>query len=141
MKVNSILYHPSSVNNLKKNNHKGHLLDFKTLLENADKKISPLSSSLSIPSMELEEINQIRSLGVKTSEEVLNLLEDYQKAMANHQIPLDRIEPLIQSLSKGVSQLQILTDRVPASDPLRKILTDVGIISAVEIERYYRGGY
>ncbi len=141
MKVNSIFYHPSSVNNLKKNNHKGHPLDFKTLLENADKKISSLSSSLSIPSMELEEINQIRSLGVKTSEEVLNLLEDYQKAMANRQIPLDRIEPLIQSLSKGVGQLQILTDRVPASDPLRKILTDVGIISAVEIERYYRGGY
>lgn len=141
MKINSILYNTSSLNHLERNDHQGNALDFKTMLENSDKKISSLAAPLSIPPMGLEEIYQIRSLGIKTSEEVLYLLEDYQKVMADPQIPLESIEPLIQSLSKEVNQLQILSERIPASDPLRRIITELGILSTVEVEKYYRGGY
>lgn len=150
MKINPIIYDPSSVNGFKKNDPNGNGLDFKTLLKNAEIRVegeiqkvsSPFSvTSLSTPFNELEDINHIRSLGIKTSEGVLHLLEEYHKAIINDQIPLEKIDPLIQSLSREVSRLQILSERIPESDPLRKILTELGVISAVEVEKYYRERY
>jgi hypothetical protein len=68
-------------------------------------------------------------------------LEEYKNAMGDPEMPLKKIDPLIQSLSQGMQDLNTLSAKLSPSDPLQKILTEVGIVSAVEIEKFRRGEY
>jgi hypothetical protein len=87
------------------------------------------------------QINETRSKGVETTEKTLDLLERYQKAIADPQMPLKRINEFIDSLSLEVKSLNSLSEKLPPVDPLQKIMTEVGILSAVEIEKFNRGEY
>jgi hypothetical protein len=69
------------------------------------------------------------------------MLEQYQKAIGNPEMSLRQVESLARSLSQGVSRLETVAEKVASSDPLRKIMTDVGIVSTVEIEKFNRGEY
>jgi hypothetical protein len=90
---------------------------------------------------EWNDISQIRSQGIRASENTLKILEEYRRAMAHVQLPLKKIDPMIQSLSQEVDHLNILSGKLSPSDPLKEILTELGIVSAVEIEKYRRGEY
>ncbi len=79
--------------------------------------------------------------GILATEKTLGILEAYQRALSNSEVPLKRMEPLIQFLSQDLDRLVSLSERLPSSHPLKNILTDAGILSAVEIERFYRGDY
>jgi hypothetical protein len=84
---------------------------------------------------------QIRLQGIQSTEKTLDILEQYQKAMANPNLSLKNIYPLIQSLSQELQGLNVLSAKLPPSDPLQSILTHTGIVSAVEIEKFHRGEY
>jgi Class II flagellar assembly regulator len=88
-----------------------------------------------------EQINQIRSQGVERAENTLTILEQYQKAMGDPQTSLKNVNGLIQSLSQEVNGLHRLSEKLPSSDPLQKIMNEIGIVSAVEIEKFNRGEY
>ena len=88
-----------------------------------------------------EQIDQIRSLGVERAENTLTILEQYQKAMDDPQLTLKNVDRLVQSLSQEVSGLNRLSEKLPNSDPLQKIMNEIGIVSAVEIEKFNRGEY
>ena len=88
-----------------------------------------------------EEINQIRSQGVERSENTLTILEQYQKAMSDPQKTLKNVNGLVQSLSQEVDGLNRLSEKLPSSDPLQKIMNEISIVSAVEIEKFNRGEY
>ena len=83
----------------------------------------------------------MRSQGVKVAESTLGILEEYQKAIGDPQKTPRQIDPLVQSLSEEVKSLKMLAEKVPPSDPLQKIMTDLGIVSTVEIEKFNRGEY
>lgn len=85
--------------------------------------------------------SQARFQGIKAAENTLNLLEKYQKAMGDPQMTLRKVDGLVQSLSQEVNDLISLSDKLPASDPLKKIMNEIGIVSTVEIEKFYRGEY
>lgn len=86
-------------------------------------------------------LDPTRSQSIETTTTILNLLEQYQKAMANPEISLKKIGPFIQSLSQEVFRLNTLSEKLSPSDPLQRILTELGIISTVEIEKFNRGDY
>ena len=86
-------------------------------------------------------LDPTRSQFIETTTSILNLLEQYQKAIANPEISLKKIDPFIQALSQEVSQLNGLSEKLSPSDPLQKILTELGIVSTVEIEKFNRGDY
>jgi len=88
-----------------------------------------------------DEINQIRSQGVERSENTLTILEQYQKAMSDPQKTLKNVNGLVQSLSQEVDGLNRLSEKLPSSDPLQKIMNEISIVSAVEIEKFNRGEY
>jgi hypothetical protein len=90
---------------------------------------------------ELKDSAQVRLQGIQSTEKTLELLEQYQKAMADPDQSLKNIHPLIQSLSQELQGLHILSEKLSPSDPLQSILTNTGIVSAVEIEKFYRGEY
>ncbi len=100
---------------------------------------------LSIPSMNLApqaaDSTALRSQGIGATEKTLELLEQYQKAMANPEISLKEVDPLVQSLSRETKDLAGWAEKLSPSDPLHKILTDLGILASVEVEKFNRGDY
>jgi hypothetical protein len=92
-------------------------------------------------SLDTGRISETRSKGLEATEKTLDLLERYQKAIADPQVPLKKVNEFIDSLSLEVKSLNALSGNLPPVDPLQKIMTEVGIISAVEIEKFKRGEY
>jgi hypothetical protein len=90
---------------------------------------------------EQSEVPQARSQGIKAAENALSLLERYQEAIADPQMTLKKVDPLVQSLSQNVNDLISLSDKLPASDPLRKIISEIGIVSMVEVQKFNAGEY
>jgi hypothetical protein len=131
------------------------LKDANVKLNHASQRISPspheggvnelsspaLSASSVSYLLKSEDIAQIRSQSIQATENTLKVLEEYENAMVDPEMPLKKIDPLIQSLSQEVQNLNILSEKLSPSDPLQKILTEVGIVSAVEIEKFRRGEY
>jgi hypothetical protein len=98
-------------------------------------------SSLPFIMSKLGEVTQARLQGIEAAEGALSLLEQYQEAMADPDVSLKKVDPVVQFLSKEVNGLNLLSERLSPSDPLQKILTEVGIVSTVEIEKFRRGEY
>ena len=100
---------------------------------------------LSIPSVNLAthaaEPSALRSQGIGATEKTLELLEQYQRALADPKISLKEANPLVQSLSREMKDLAGWAGKLSSSDPLQKILTDLGILASVEVEKFNRGDY
>jgi hypothetical protein len=91
--------------------------------------------------MEVQPAGQLRDQGVSAAEKTLDLLGQYQKALADPAQSLKQINPLVESLSQKVEHLQTLTQQIAESDPLQKIIREVGVVSAAEIAKFNRGDY
>lgn len=159
MDIKKIINGTTSITGLnQKRKNQPSQLDFRKVLKDAKSNISvagqsppspskgveeiPTDPSFVIPALsEPEQINQIRSQGVKKAENTLNILEQYQKAVGDPQMTLKKVNRFIQSLSQEVSGLNRLSEKLPTSDPLQKIMNEIGIVSAVEIEKFNRGEY
>ena len=163
MKIKEILQQPSRLPNLKKGDKaEGREVDFDRFLKDARAERSeghktaspsppgPETENLSIPLwpvlsvnslQEIKDVNPVRSQGFQVIENVLGVLERYQKALGDPRISLRQMDPLVRSLSEEVRSLNALVERVPSSDPLQKIMTDLGVVSTVEIEKFNRGEY
>ena len=89
----------------------------------------------------LPETSTLRSQGALATEKTLDLLEQYQTAMADPKISLKEISPLAQSLSQEIKGLTQWAPQLSPSDPLQKIIAEVGIVSSVEVEKFNRGDY
>ena len=83
----------------------------------------------------------LRSQGVQAAEKTLTLLEEYQRAIDNPRVTLREIHPLVQSLAEETRGLNQWVVELPPSDPLKKIMTEVGILSSIEVGRFNRGDY
>jgi hypothetical protein len=82
-----------------------------------------------------------RSQGVQATERTLDLLEQYQKALSDPGVSLKEVYPLVQALRQEVQGMNRWTDQLPSSDPLRKVMGAIEILSNVEIEKFNRGDY
>jgi hypothetical protein len=160
MKINETLLGLSHVLDSKKG-EKGKIgkYDFQKLITEADEKLrdgdkkgalSPsemMPNNISTPEVSvqsvdlLEKITPFHSQSIVETEKALEMLEKYQKALGDPEMDLKKIDPIVQALSEGVKGLNTLSEKLPSSDPLQKLLTEVGIVSTVEIERFNRGEY
>lgn len=91
--------------------------------------------------LEAQKMEQLRAQGVQAAENTLSLLGKYQQALGDPAQTLKQINPLVESLSQKVEHLQKLTQQIDAKDPLQKIIREVGVVSAAEIEKFNRGDY
>jgi hypothetical protein len=83
----------------------------------------------------------LQSRGTEATERTLSLLERYQEALSDPRVSLKEVYSLVQSLRQEVQELNRWSDQLPPSDPLRKIMGEIGILSNVEIEKFNRGDY
>ena len=72
---------------------------------------------------------------------MLKVLEEYQKALADPEVSLKNLYPMIQSLSSKVEGVGRDAEKLPANDPLQRIFSEMGILAAVEVEKFNRGEY
>ena len=91
--------------------------------------------------LEIQDLNQLQTRGVSATENTLALLEQYQRALSDPTQTLKDINPLVQSLSEKVTDLEKLAQNLAPADPLKKIVQEVGTLSAVEVEKFNRGEY
>jgi hypothetical protein len=89
----------------------------------------------------IEDSSPLRLQGTRVAERSLDLLEQYQSAMENPRTTLREIHPLVQSLAEEMKSLDQWVEKMSPSDPLREILTEAGILSSLEIEKFNRGDY
>lgn len=109
--------------------------DFHQVLVEANKKLNNLTTVP--PNLEVH----LRSQSLNAVETALVTLERYQKDLSSLDTPLTKIDPILQTMAREVNELTRLSERLPLSDPLRKILDETAILSAVEIEKFRRGDY
>ena len=102
--------------------------------------LGPAEVSLLPPILEAGAPNP-KSQGVRATERTLDLLERYREALSDPRVSLKKVHPLVQSLRREVQEMNRWTDQLPPSDPLRKIMGEIEILSRVEIEKFNRGDY
>jgi len=110
-------------------------LDFQKLLTEASQRLNGAKP------IDLTESASILSQCFRAGENTLTTLEQYQEGLASPETPLKKIDPIIQTLIQEVNELALLSERLSPADPLRNILDEIGILSAVEIEKFQRGEY
>jgi hypothetical protein len=84
---------------------------------------------------------QTQSRSIQTADRILNVLEEYQKGLGTPEVSLKNLYPVIQSLSSEVQAITKGTEDLPANNPLKKILGEIEILTAVEVEKFNRGEY
>ena len=91
--------------------------------------------------LDIQDFQQLQARGIAATENTIALLEQYQRALADPAQTLKEINPLVQSLAEKVTDLQGLAQSLSPADPLKKIIQEVGTLSAVEVEKFNRGEY
>ena len=101
----------------------------------------PLPTYSFPPISELGKGPQIHDQGIGVADHTLGVLEQYQKAMADPKVSLKNLYPYIQSLFHEIKDINQAAEGLPASNPLKKILGEIGVLAAVEVEKFNRGDY
>jgi len=78
---------------------------------------------------------------LQTADQMLNILEQYQKGLGDPEVSLKDLFPMIQSLFSELQRMNESAENLPENDPLKKILGEIGILTAVEVEKFNRGEY
>ncbi len=117
--------------------------DFKDLL---DAELLSVSSSSKLehtsgvsPVGQLAAGLRIESLSV--AEATIDSLESFGSALNNLELPTEDLEPYITALEEETGSILDLKDKLPAEDPLAKLLDRVATVSYIEVAKYRRGDY
>jgi hypothetical protein len=83
----------------------------------------------------------VQAQSMEAAEGVLDLLEQYRRSLGDPGMSLKEMDGLVQSLSGKLKGLMGLSESLSPADPLKKIISEVGMVSAVEIEKFKQGRY
>ena len=72
---------------------------------------------------------------------LLNLLDNYRRQLADPQVTLRHLEPLMDTIEKEKEQLSSVLDSLANEDGLKDIVNRSLITASLEIVKYYRGDY
>jgi hypothetical protein len=78
---------------------------------------------------------------VKHIDEILSIIESYQRQMADPQASLKDIYPVVQQMEKKTTELIPSLESLPTEDKLKDILNRALVASTVEIIKFNRGDY
>jgi len=82
---------------------------------------------------------RIESLSV--AEATINSLESLGTALNNLRLPAEDLAPLVEALEEETGSILDLKGKLPAEDPLARLLDRVASISYVETAKFRRGDY
>ena len=82
-----------------------------------------------------------KNFTIERVDNLLNLLDIYRKQLADPQVTLRHIEPLIDTIEKEKKQLSSVLDSLANEDGLKDIVNRTLITASLEIIKYNRGDY
>jgi hypothetical protein len=82
-----------------------------------------------------------KSITIERLDNLLNLLDNYRKQLADPQVSLRRMEPLMNTIEKEKEQLSSLLDAIASEDGLKDIVNRTLITASLEVIKYNRGDY
>jgi hypothetical protein len=74
-------------------------------------------------------------------ENMINLLDQYRHKLADPQMNLKQIDPIINEIARENDNLASLADSLPAADELKYILDRTMVTASLEVTKFYRGDY
>jgi hypothetical protein len=78
---------------------------------------------------------------VERVDNLLNLLDNYRKQLADPQVTLRSIEPVINTIVKEKEQLSSVLNSLTNEDGLKDIVNRTLITASLEVIKYNRGDY
>ena len=82
-----------------------------------------------------------KRITVERVDNLLNLLDNYRDNLADPQVTLRSIEPVINMIAKEKEQLSSVAESLPNEDGLKDILNRTLITASLEVIKYNRGDY
>jgi hypothetical protein len=117
--------------------------DFKDLLES--QLLSVSSSAAAGPATQISSASQdtlgLRIESLSVAEATIASLESFGSALNNLCLPAEDLEPLVEALEEETGSILDLKGKLPAEDPLARLLDRVATVSYVEAAKYRRGDY
>ncbi len=123
--------------------------DFKDILKESVEKSARHPTEIKSPSL----INALSAVrfnpespqdkvsAIKRVDNLIDLLDDYRKQLADHAITLRSIEPVMKRIIKEKDQLSSLLNSMPNEDGLKDIVNHTLITASLEVIKYNRGDY
>ena len=82
-----------------------------------------------------------KSVTVDRVDKLLNLLDNYRGQLADPQVTLRIMEPVIKMIEKEKEQLSSVLESLPNGDGLKDIVNRTLITASLEVMKYNRGDY
>ncbi len=123
--------------------------DFKDILKASVERTTPHSAKIERSPL-INPVSPIRfhplssedkSTTVEHVDNLLNLLDNYRKQLADPQVTLRSIEPVMNTIVKEKEQLSSVLDSLTNEDGLKDIVNRTLITASLEVIKYYRGDY
>ena len=84
---------------------------------------------------------ETRETTVERLDTLLNLLDQYRDQLADPQVTLRQIEPLLNTIAKEKEQLSAVLNTMPDEDGLKDIVHRTLITTSLEVVKFNRGDY
>ena len=123
--------------------------DFKDILKASVERTTHHSAKIQRPPL-INPVSAIRfhplssedkSTTVEHVDNLLNLLDNYRKQLADPQVTLRSIEPVMNTIVKEKEQMSSVLDSLTNEDGLKDIVNRTLITASLEVIKYYRGDY
>ena len=95
---------------------------------------APAKEASSIPA-------RLRIEGLSLSENTINMLESFARALENLDLDEDDLRPLVEALETDTTTLIDIREQLPEDDPLARLIDRVAAVSYIEAEKFRRGDY
>lgn len=130
-------------------NEKTQGADFKAVLKDeVDKSSNVISQNQKIPSISGISPIQLNMLSptqnssiIERIENLLNILDEYQKKLKDPDASLKEIDPIIKQMEKEKENLAPILESIKEDDGLKNVLNQVLVTSALETMKFNRGDY
>jgi hypothetical protein len=105
-------------------------------------KTPPLQAPGSIKGVSFNPLLDTRSMSLPDRvENFLNLLDSYRDMLANPDVSLREIGPVVEKLSSEKSKLQQVLGTLPEGDELKAILNELLVAASLEEVKFNKGDY
>ena len=82
-----------------------------------------------------------KNFAIEHVDNILNLLDKYRTQLADPQVTLRRIEPLMNTIEKEKEQLSSVMDSLASEEGLKDIVNRTLVTASLEIIKFNRGDY
>ena len=82
-----------------------------------------------------------RQFALERVENLIGLLDQYQRKLADPGITLKNIDPIIMKIDQETENLTPVLDSLPEDEGLKNIINQALVTASLEVSKFYRGDY